>query len=638
TALPRSPRRVVAPLSQLPNASSPEGEGIVGWLAELVRGAGGDDGLVRHLLEGVLVVRDLETARRLYDSGVVSSGAAGGTTFVTERGEVLGAGGALTGGRGEQVGAHMISVKREIRDLHGVVAKLDAEMNIAVTRHGELRNGIASRQAALDSARNEAHDAEIAIVKADKDLRRAEEDLSRTRQRVEKVAQDADDLGQQLADATGEGNDAQGEIEQATRTKAEAEQALESSEAIWEERRALVDQQNARVTDVRVRAAQARQRAEGDRQALDRLERSISELGERELRLRGDVERGARQQGETAGALVLTREELGVKVELAMRAHEVLGAARERYDVAKIELGEREMDLREIRSKIDEGQTRVASLTLEERELAMALEHLLEQIQERHRVDLRRVLGDYHFRAGSQEWFGPDDSVKTRIDELVRLVERMGEINLTAIEEYEEQSKRFEYLNGQKLDLEQALSQLEAAIKQMNRESKKLFREAFDAINERFQVVFPRLFGGGKAELKLTNPDDILETGIEILAQPPGKKIGSIELMSGGEKALTAVSLIFSIFQYRPSPFCLLDEVDAPLDEANIGRYCDAIRAMTKHSQFIVITHSKKTMQMADVLYGVTMETPGISKLVSVELRQKARQAAPGEGAAHAVA
>ncbi|AKF05403.1 chromosome segregation protein SMC [Sandaracinus amylolyticus] len=622
TAIPRTPRRVVAPLAVLP-----QDEGIVGWLADLVRGereTQQDEALVRHLLEGVLVVRDLASAKRLYDAGVQAS------TFVTERGEVLGAGGVITGGRGEQVGAHMIAVKREIRDLHGIVAKLDAEMTAAVARHGELRNGIASRQAALDSARNEAHDAEIAIVKADKDLRRAEDELNRTRQRVEKVAMDADDLAMQLADAQGEGNDAQAEIESASKAKHDAEGALESNEMIYEERRSLVEAQSARVTDVRVRAAQARQRAEGDRQALDRLDKSVQELGEREKRLRGDLERGAKQQGETAGALVVTKEELVDKVERAMKAHEVLGAAREKYDVAKLELGTREADLKEIRSKIDEGSRRVSSLTIEERELAMAIEHLLDQVNERHRVDLRRVLGDYHFRDL------PDDSVKTRIDELLRLVERMGEINLTAIEEYEEQSKRFEYLNGQKLDLEQALDQLDKAIKQMNRESKKLFREAFDAINERFQQVFPRLFGGGKAELKLTNADDLLETGIDILAQPPGKKIGSIELMSGGEKALTAVSLIFSIFQYKPSPFCLLDEVDAPLDEANIGRYCEAIRAMTKHSQFIVITHSKKTMQMADVLYGVTMETPGISKLVSVELRQKQRQAAPD--ASHAVA
>ena len=201
----------------------------------------------------------------------------------------------------------------------------------------------------------------------------------------------------------------------------------------------------------------------------------------------------------------------------------------------------------------------------------------------------------------------------------------MGEINLTAIEEYEENAGRYEYLTGQRSDLEEALSKLEKAIRQMNRESRAMFREAFAAINERFKRIYPMLFRGGKAELRLTDPQDMLETGVEIIAQPPGKRLGSLELISGGEKALTAVALIFAIFQYKPSPFCLLDEVDAPLDEANIGRFADAIKQMTDRSQFIIITHSKRTMEYADVLYGVTMEQPGVSKLVSVELRGEKR-------------
>ncbi|MET0286627.1 MAG: chromosome segregation protein SMC, partial [Polyangiales bacterium] len=216
----------------------------------------------------------------------------------------------------------------------------------------------------------------------------------------------------------------------------------------------------------------------------------------------------------------------------------------------------------------------------------------------------------------------PTEEVSERAKELDRLLERMGPINLTAIDEFEEQSKRYDYLIAQKADLDSAIAQLEQAIKQMNRESKKLFRDTFDSVSVRFSQIFPKMFGGGEASLKLTNPDDMLDTGIEILAQPPGKRLGSMELMSGGEKALTAVSLIFALFQHKPSPFCLLDEVDAPLDEANIGRFAEAIRSMTHHSQFIVITHSKRTMEIADVLYGVTMERPGISTLVSVELRQ----------------
>jgi len=330
--------------------------------------------------------------------------------------------------------------------------------------------------------------------------------------------------------------------------------------------------------------------------------------------------------------MVLAREQLAEQRVSARAAHARLAEARARYEAARHALGAREVDLREIRARVEEGTHRVSSLTMEERQLAMEIAHLVDQVRDRHRIDLRKVIGDYHDRVLH------DESVRARIEELHRLVERMGEVNPTAIEEYEEQNKRYEFLTAQKVDLEQALEQLEKAIREMNRASKRLFREAFDAINERFKVIFPRLFGGGRGELVLTNPEDLLETGVDIIAQPPGKKLGSIDLMSGGEKALTAVSLIFAIFQYKPSPFCLLDEVDAPLDEANIGRYCEAIRAMARHSQFILITHNKQTMQMADVLYGVTMETPGISKIVSVELRPAAQKRADTPGAAPAVA
>ncbi len=615
TVVPERPRRVVGPLPEV------EGEdGVLGWMADLVTAPESEQGassewLVRHLLADVLVVRDLAVARRLFDRGVAA-------TLVTERGEVLGHGGALTGGRGEQASAHMISVKREVRDLHHVVARLDNEMNAALARHAELRTGISTRQAALDSARTEAHDAEIAIVKADKDHKRAVDDLARTRERAQKLAAEIDDIERALTEAAGEEMESQSEIENATRAQGEARTALDLASEVFTERKVLVDAQSAKVTEVRVRAAEARQRAEGDRQALDRLDRSIAELGEREQRLRGDLERGARQQGETIGMLAASVHE-------AMGAHDALSQARDEYETARARLAEREGDLRGLRHEIDAGQRRVADLTVELRELDLELVHLLQSSEERHRVDVRKILGDFHMREL------PDEATRERIEELSRLVERMGEINLTAIEEHAEQEKRHTYLSGQQKDLEDALTQLDRAIRQMNKESKRMFKETFEDVNARFKQVFPRLFGGGRAELLLTNPEDLLETGVEIVAQPPGKKLGAIELMSGGEKALTAVSLIFSMFQHRPSPFCLLDEVDAPLDEANIGRFCEAIRSMTKHSQFIVITHSKRTMLMADVLYGVTMETPGVSKLVSVELKkgeakkQRTPEAAP---------
>jgi chromosome segregation protein len=202
----------------------------------------------------------------------------------------------------------------------------------------------------------------------------------------------------------------------------------------------------------------------------------------------------------------------------------------------------------------------------------------------------------------------------------------MGPVNLDATREHQEEKERHQFFVAQKADLEKALDDLRRAIAQMNRESRRLFRETFDSVNERFKALFPKLFNGGRGELHLTLPDDPLETGVEIIAQPPGKKLGNIELMSGGEKALTAVSLIFALFQHKPSPFCVLDEVDAPLDEANVARYSELVREMTARSQFILITHVKRTMQAVDVLYGVTMQEPGISRLVSVKVNESAQR------------
>ena len=212
-------------------------------------------------------------------------------------------------------------------------------------------------------------------------------------------------------------------------------------------------------------------------------------------------------------------------------------------------------------------------------------------------------------------------------------IDALGEVSLTAIDEAREVSERHTFLTTQKQDLEDSLARLRSAIARIDRASKERFKETFKLVNERFMQVFPRLFRGGMAELQLVddpaNPG--AEPGVEIVAQPPGKKLTSVGLLSGGEKALTAVSLIFAIFLIKPTPFCLLDEVDAPLDEANVGRYNEMVREMSRTSQFIVITHNKRTMEVADSLYGVTMEEPGISKIVSVKLSP---QAANGSTAA----
>jgi chromosome segregation protein len=217
-----------------------------------------------------------------------------------------------------------------------------------------------------------------------------------------------------------------------------------------------------------------------------------------------------------------------------------------------------------------------------------------------------------------------------RMRSLREKIEALGEVSLTAIDEAREVGERFEFLTAQKSDLEESIAKLRSAISRIDRASKERFKETFALVNDRFQQVFPRLFRGGMAELQLVEDpaQPGAEPGVEIIAQPPGKKLTSVGLLSGGEKALTAVSLIFAIFLIKPTPFCLLDEVDAPLDEANVGRYNEMVREMSRSSQFIVITHNKRTMEGADSLYGITMEEPGISKTVSVKLSPQGATAA----------
>ena len=211
-------------------------------------------------------------------------------------------------------------------------------------------------------------------------------------------------------------------------------------------------------------------------------------------------------------------------------------------------------------------------------------------------------------------------TVEQMVSALRAKIDRLGPVNMMAIEEFDDLDERYDFLTTQRLDLEESIKATGDAISRMNRTTRERFREAFAAINAHFQTTFATLFGGGRAGLVLLDETDLLESGIDIIAQPPGKRLQSIQLLSGGEKALTAMALMFAIFKYKPSPFCLLDEIDAPLDEANIGRFVEMLRAMQSDTQFILVTHNRKTMEIADRLYGVTMEEPGVSKLISVQL------------------
>jgi chromosome segregation protein len=607
-------------------APSITGEGVVGPLLDRLVFAPEDEALAGALVGHAVVVDTAATALRLSRAGAVMP-------LVALDGTVVRPGGRISGGSGDAVAAGMIEQKREMRELHEWVAKRSEEVTALLEAQQALRLRMTEVGTALERARTEAHQGELALVTAEKDLRRAEDQIQHADKRRGQVEHDLEELGDALDRATGEMDAARAKLEGGRAGREEAQTALEHAEMLAAEWRERVLGQQSVVTERKVRLARVRERATAMRGTVERLRRSVDEVKARIVKLDDERTESAFGAGKAAATIMLAREKLVVAVAAAQKAHAELTAARQALDEARQALAARESDLRGLRQERSDAHERLQKHEMALQKLAIEHTHLTEGVRERFRgLELHRVVGDYHKRPLV------DAAHKARITELTELLDRMGPVNVDAVREHAEAEKRYVYYAEQKADLDKALDDLDKAIAQMNRESKKLFKTTFDIVNAKFRVLFPKMFRGGAAELRLTNPDDMLETGIEILAQPPGKKLGNIELMSGGEKALTAVSLIFAIFQFKPSPFCILDEVDAPLDEANVSRYNEAIRTMTDRSQFILITHIKRTMQSVDVLYGVTMQEPGVSKLVSVRVNEAAQVRTPAAAKANEAA
>jgi chromosome segregation protein len=617
TIVPLFPRVVAGAQAVLPGD-----EGVVVRLADALRFAPEDEPFVRALVGDTLVVRDRACAHRLREGGTTAS-------MVTLDGSVLHADGRLSGGQGDVVAEGRIESKREARELGEAIVQLGRVVDSRFEALQLSRGEIAQTGTALDRARHEAHQRDLALVTAEKDLQKSEAQLETVVKRIEALSGEGLELSRAMAEAAYEREEASLALEEARARVERAQDELAEAEAALMEARQRLDAQRQTVTACKVAIAGTREKLSAARGTETRLARSEDELRERSRRLDEEMAANARAFGETAAQLMAHRAALHEALDRARDAQDMLAGVRAAFEELRGWSLEREGALKELRSRVDALQKELSAHELALRERQLALEHLLAGVAEKFRgLQLPRVVGDYHMRAA------PDEVLRARVDELARLIDRMGSVNLDAMREHAEAEERFTFYTSQKADLEKALADLTRAIQQMNRESRRLFEETFNAINERFREIFPRMFRGGRAELRMTNPEDLLETGIDIIAQPPGKKLSSIELMSGGEKALTAVSLIFAIFQIKPSPFCILDEVDAPLDEANVARYNEMVRSMTDRSQFILITHVKRTMQLVDVLYGVTMAEPGVSKIVSVKINetQQDRKAGPHTG------
>ncbi|MFQ5514539.1 MAG: chromosome segregation protein SMC [Myxococcota bacterium] len=562
-------------------------------------------GVMERLLGDVYVVEDLAEPVRRY--GVTHPPA----TFVTPAGDLLDRSGALSGGERAPGAVSRAGAIRRLESEVCELEKLESELGAAASAEAERGQQLLGD---VENTRSRHHTAELAVVNIEKDLERVRERGKATLQ----LLADERGLRQQITERIERVGvervelDAHLEVIERDRAALGAARA-QLSEEIGERSRDL-ETLERRLTQDRIELAAHHTRRDQLGTQRDRLQQAVRE-GQAWLARRRDEIRSARERGES---LQRTGEQVSEILTRKLHEEEELrraqGELRRAYEQSQRSLGEARARVRARVSEREATREKLGSSELAVQEASLRRNQLVERILERYGVDLQQY-------TPPAETVGGDE--RARREELADLRQRLaalGDVHLGAIEEHEEVAERHRYLSEQKADLELSIERLRSAIARINRTSRARFRETFEQVNEQFQKIFPRLFRGGRARLALTEAEEILEAGIEISAQPPGKRLQNVNLLSGGEKSLTALALLIAVFVVKPSPFFLLDEVDAALDDANVERFNELLHELADRSQFLLITHNKGTIEIADTLFGVTMQEAGLSKLVTVDL------------------
>jgi chromosome segregation protein len=564
--------------------------------------------VAEYLLSDVVVVRDLHAGLALWNRNGYYS------TLVTLDGEVIDPMGIVTGGSGAPLEGSVLTQRRRIRELGSALAAFESQLPREEREGEKLKQELEQAETTKTLLSAEIHRLEIERVRLEHEQRAASQELERLTHSVDGLTQERSDLATTLHLVNEEIQRCLSTMQARSDEKLEREGVLEQKQTEFAQLRQAVEAAEAAVTQSRIRNAALGEKRENTYSNLaNRLklqEETAQEIATCQSRC-ADFQRRRREieqsRMRTEEALVSSRSEL-------QKLEERLQTDRQKYRSVSMQLAEIGEAIKDLRPLGEACQEQKSGIQLSLAEKRLGLQHLASSLREKYDTELDTLSVDISDNSPSKA------DLVTEIDELRGRLERMGEVNLAAIGEYEELTTRFRFMSQQKEDLEKSIADLQQTIVKLNRVCRLRFKESFEAINEKFETIFPRLFQGGKAKLVLTDENDYLETGVDIVVQPPGKKLQSITLLSGGEKALTAVSLLFAIFLTKPSPFCFLDEVDAPLDDANIDRFTELITEMSEHSQFVLVTHNKKSMQAAEVLYGITMAEPGVSKVVSVRM------------------
>jgi chromosome segregation protein len=566
----------------------------------------------------------------------------------------------VVSGGGRQQSRGILETKREIRDLRSRTGQdRDALFRLAEETSG-LESTIAEAANGIAALNAEHHRQEKAIVGYEAQLQHASDEAARLAQKGEQLVRErrqAEEERDALDRRQAEAQESIGRLEHDQRS---ADERLTMTQRRLFDAREASEDLNRRAAESGAALAALVERAAALEAEVRRLEEAGAELELRAGALAGELDQIRRRVDDLGAAVVAGEAQLDVNVLALETLQHDVRAADEVVSLLRVNADEREISAKEARAALESIRGVVAELDIARVTAEGDLSHLSASCLDVVQATLEDVVREVEQLTQAGESMpdarvigvdeqdesdldsGPDStdpatdlsdpgrwvaaaeqralSAEEAIATLRAKIDRLGPVNMMAIDQFDDLETRYAFLTTQRKDLVDSIAQTSEAIKRIDETTRLRFAEAFAAINHNFQLTFSTLFGGGRAGLTLLDESDPLESGIEIIAQPPGKRLQSVQLLSGGEKALTAIALMFGLFQYKPSPFCLLDEIDAPLDDANIGRFVEMLRGMQAHTQFILITHNRKTMEIADRLYGVTMEEPGVSKLISVQL------------------
>jgi chromosome segregation protein len=558
------------------------------------------------LLGEVVLVPDLNSGLALWRKNGVY------VTMVTPEGDVIDATGVITGGSERPLEEDIVSRRRLVGELTEEIARVEQRRGRARDELQRLQAEMDVQEATLKALDRDMHALTLDVVAAEKDLERLEGERPRWLDRLEIARFESATAAAEETESIGELQRVAAELSTVTHERESLEAALRAYQEGATAAAAWVDALNAEVTGIKVRVAERRQRHESANSAVARFHAQRAEMTARAAAIAAELDETERERASLYAAVAEAQAQRVARDAQRQAVEVEIANARGALEIASAAVTAHDRLMHETRDQLDavRNQCTQCEIALAEKRLRAA--HLAESMQEKYAADLAEHVPN--------ELTEAEEEALARLETLREKVARIGEVSVGAIEELKELEERAQFLRTQKEDLERSLADIERTIQRLNRASRTKFAETFAAVNEKFQAVLPQLFRGGEAHLVLTDEHNLLDTGVEIVVRPPGKRLESITLLSGGEKALVAVSLIFSLFLINPTPFCFLDEVDAPLDDANIGRFTNLVKDMSAHSQFIIITHNKRTMQAADVLYGVTMEEPGISKVISVAM------------------